>query len=159
VQDPTFVVHKLDASQSFVMLEGLILLRARGVPSAESVLSFIDHIRAARPTPWGVLHFIELEKVGLPDERTRSAYAALMRNANESGRATALVAERPLQQSIVRSVVSGLRLLTKHDAKTETFSNLEDAAIWLESIRPADAAKVPVASLAGALRAIRDEHR
>ena len=148
---PTIV--SLDA-MSLVNLDGLFFVRVHAVPRAPSLQGLLTCIRADRP--WGVVHYFELEQVGLPDEPARGAYAALLRDASEAGRATALVTERVLMESIVRSVVSGLRLITRKDSTTETFSSLEDAGKWLETKRPRGAAAVPLSALTDTLAALRE---
>ncbi len=155
MSDQRFTTHTLDAAQSVAVLDGLILVWVRAVPSAASVHALRTHIQAARPAPWGVVHFFELERVGLPDEPTRSAYAELTRDAKASGRRTALVTERLLMQSIVRSVVSGLRLLTRHQGQIETFPSLAAALPWLETQRPTSRARLEPEALPAALEALR----
>jgi len=159
VSDSAPILHTLDTKQSLVIMGGLFFVRAHTLPVAEGINNLITRLRASRPAAWGVLHFFEFERPGLPDEPTRAAYAALMRDAKQAGRCTALVTERLLMQSIVRSVVSGLRLLTKHEGATETFSSLAEAARWLESKRPEHAPSVTLASLESALHALRDAQR
>ena len=156
MSDPAPIVHTLDAKQSLVIQGGLFFVRAHSLPGAEGVNGLIEKLRASRPPAWGVLHFFELDRAGVPDESTRAAYAALMRDAKQANRCTALVTERLLMESIVRSVVSGLRLLTKHDGATETFSSLGEASDWLDQKRPVDAPRVTLASLEAALQALRD---
>ncbi|NUO48128.1 MAG: hypothetical protein HOV80_04645 [Polyangiaceae bacterium] len=148
---PTIV--SLDA-MALVNLDGLFFVRVRAVPQAPALQGLLTCIKAERP--WGVLHYFELEQVGLPDEPARGAYAALLRDASDAGRATALVTERVLMESIVRSVVSGLRLITRKESKTETFSNLGEAGRWLESVRPKEAPAVPLSTLSETLAALRE---
>jgi hypothetical protein len=152
VPDSPLTIVTLDAME-LVDLDGLFFVRVRAVPHASSLQSLLARIRLDHP--WGVLHYFELEQVGLPDEPARAAYASLFRDASETGRATALVTERVLMESIVRSVVSGLRLVTRKESPAETFSNLEDAGRWLESKRPKEAPAVSVSMLSAALAALR----
>ncbi len=150
--DQPFAIVALD-SMALVNLDGLYFVHVRAVPEAASIQGLLARIRVDHP--WGVLHFFELDQVGLPDEPARAAYAALFRDASEAGRATALVTERLLMESIVRSVLSGLRLVTRKESQAQTFSNLDDASRWLESVRPKEAPPVSVSKLTEALAALR----
>ena len=155
MSDQRFTTHTLDAAQSVAVLDGVMLVWVRAVPTAASVHALRNRIQSTRPAPWGVVHFFELERVGLPDEPTRAAYAELTRDAKQSGRCTALVTERLLMQSIVRSVVSGLRLLTRHQGQIETFPSLAAALPWLESQRPTSSPRLEPETLPAALAALR----
>jgi hypothetical protein len=131
------VLALLASSPSFSFLAGeeLFVVCWKGAPTLESTRRLAVHLEkfaASCARPIGMLVVVD-PHAPMPDQATRERMAADLKRHDTFTRQIALVYQGDgFRAAVLRSIVSGMNLLSKQRAKTGVFAEVSVAAAWLD---------------------------
>lgn len=127
------------------------------VKGVRECLELATRMHATLPAGHPAFLIIAERKSPPPDADARGLFARMMKEFNGRTRCTAVVAEGgSLFVSVVRGVLTGLLIVTRHDTPTKMFGTAREAVTWLKS--ELDASRAPsfsVDELDGAVNVLR----